>query len=180
MIKKQHIALIGFTGAGKSTVARILSKRYGVALRDTDELVEVQCKASVPELFRTRGEKFFRECEHDCLVRALDTPEHCVIACGGGIVTRPENTALLKEKSFVVYLHLKAEHALSRIDDMSSRPLLEHAGTVEAVAALLASRTALYEVLADISVATDYRDSDEVADTLVERVREADYGYILE
>jgi len=170
-----HIALIGFSGAGKSTVARLLAPRLGRPCLDTDAAIEAACGKTIPEVFAEEGETFFRAREHEELSAALGSEPVAVIACGGGAVESSENFALLEQQAVVVYLRVEVEFALARIDELHSRPLLAEAGTAEVVTALMASRQVLYEALADVSVTTDYRDPTEVCDTIYERLRKAGY-----
>lgn len=170
-----HIALIGFSGAGKSTVGQVVAPRLGRRCVDTDAAIEAACGKSVSQIFAEEGESFFRAREHEELMAALDTRPAAVIACGGGMVVAPENFNALKERAVVVYLRVEPAFALARIDELHSRPLLAEAGTNDVIAALMASRTALYEALADVSVTTDYRGVDEVCDTLIDRIRKAGY-----
>lgn len=170
-----HIALIGFPGAGKSTVARELAPRLGRPCIDTDANIESACGRPIPRIFAENGEAFFRARESEELVAALASEPAAVIACGGGIVTVPDNVALLRERALVVYLRVATEFALARIDELQSRPLLAQAGGSEVVTALMASRIALYEALADVSVNTNYRNVAEVCDTCIDRIRKAGY-----
>jgi len=176
---KRHIALIGFMGAGKSCVSRELATRYGRNLVDLDDSIEEQTGKVVAEIFQQHGERYFRELELKALREALGSPVTTIIACGGGIVTNPESLALLKSHAVVVYLHVQAERALARIDDWTTRPLLNLAGSTDAVHALAQSRLALYEAAADISVGTNKRDISEVADCIVERMKEAGHAELL-
>jgi len=169
------IALIGFSGAGKSTVARLLAPRLQRRCIDTDAMIETASGKTIPEIFAQEGETFFRQREHEELAAALSAEPAAVIACGGGAVELPENFALLQHHAVVVYLKVKVEFALARIDELHSRPLLAEAGTTDVIDALMASRQALYQALANISVNTDYRDPAEVCDTVCERLREAGY-----
>ncbi|MCL2438558.1 MAG: shikimate kinase [Coriobacteriia bacterium] len=183
---KRHIALIGFMGAGKSCVARELAKRYGCDRIDLDDYIEEMAGKSVADIFQQDGEQRFRQMELDALHAALDypattqvKPKATIIACGGGTVTNPESLALLRQGAVIVYLAVQPERALARINDWTTRPLLTQAGSVDAVYALAQSRLALYEAASDISVNTDKRDIDEVADCVVTRLREAGYARLL-
>jgi len=166
-------------GAGKSCVARELATRYGRDLVDLDDHIEAQVGKVVAEIFQQHGERHFRELELEALQDAVNRPKTTIIACGGGVVTNPESLALLKSNTVVVYLHVQAERALARIDDWTTRPLLNLAGSTDAVHALAQSRLALYEAAADISVGTNKRNISEVADCVVERMKEAGYASLL-
>ncbi|MCL2332204.1 MAG: shikimate kinase [Actinomycetia bacterium] len=170
-----HIALVGFSGAGKSTVASEIAPRLGRPCIDTDANIEAACGKTIPEIFADEGEAFFRARESEELARALESTPAAVIACGGGVVESSENFALLQKQAVVVYLRVATEFALARIDELHSRPLLAEAGTGEVIAALMASRIALYEALAELSINTNYRNVSEVCDTLIARIRKAGY-----
>lgn len=176
---KRHIALIGFMGAGKTCVARELAKRYGRDRVDLDECIEAKVGKKVAQIFQEDGEGRFRELELETLSDALEREKTTVIACGGGTVTNPESLALLRAHAVVVYLTVQPERALARIDDWTTRPLLTLAGSADAIYALAQSRLALYEAASDMSVRTDNRAIDEVADCVVEKLKEAGYAALL-
>jgi len=165
-----HVLLIGFMGAGKSTVCRILAKRLGRAAIDLDDRVEESSKRTVAEIFETEGEERFRELESQELA-ALTQMEPCVVACGGGVVLRPENRALLRQLGVVVYLVVSMGEALARIGDASTRPLLAGGGGTLAATALLEARETLYRSVADVTVDTAGRDAANVADAICEALK---------
>lgn len=166
-------------GAGKSAVGRTLAKRYGRPYVDLDNNIEATQGRIVTEIFQQDGEARFRQLEVEALEAALAQPQNTIIACGGGIVTNPASRKLLKSGAVVVYLHVKTEKALARIDSWKSRPLLHMAGNTDAIYALAQSRLALYETVADITVNTSKYDIDEVTDTVVEKLKAAGYADIL-
>ena len=176
---KQHIALIGFMGAGKSCVARELATRYGRDCVDLDDQIEEKVGKSVAQIFQENGEKRFRELELEALQEALDHPKTTIIACGGGTITNPDSRTLLHEKAVIVYLAVQPERALTRIDNWTTRPLLMQAGSTDAIHALAQSRLALYEATADFSVNTDKRDISEVADCVVRKLKETGHAALL-
>ena len=87
-----------------------------------------------------------------------------LVACGGGVVVRPENRAELKRLGTVVYLEVSAGEAVARVGDASSRPLLAGASGVLAATSLLQAREGLYRAVADITVSTSGRTPAEVAE----------------
>lgn len=165
-----RIYLIGFMGAGKSTVAHLLASRFAAPAYDLDRLVEEQAGMRVCEVFETLGEQRFREMETEAL-RATEHIETGVFACGGGVVVRDENRALLSRLGTIVYLTVSAEVALARIGDVASRPLLSGPSGALAATALLAAREGLYRSVADAVVTTEGRDPSEVAEAVVEALQ---------
>src|SRR4051794_3933947 len=103
------IVLIGFMGAGKSSVGRTLARMTGLARFDTDEMVAARFRLRIPEIFETHGEEKFRDAETEA-VRELAGKGQAIFVTGGGIVLRPENVALLRQLGTVV--HLRADEAV--------------------------------------------------------------------
>ena len=105
------IYLIGFMGAGKTTVGRALAERLDIPFFDLDELVEAAEKMSIKELFALQGEPFFRKRERDIL-RATRYLEDAVIATGGGTYTFEDNIQFIEAEGLSVYV--SAPYALLR------------------------------------------------------------------
>ncbi len=161
--------LIGFMGAGKTTVGRIVADRLGRPFTDLDRWIEESTERSIDELFEQRGEDGFRDIERRALEVSAHLPD-AVIACGGGIVTDEDSRRLLEESGDVVYLAVNAEEALARVGgEYTGRPLLSGADPVGA-AALLQLRELLYEEAADFTVDTVGHGPQSVADRIVEWV----------
>lgn len=165
-----QILLIGFMGAGKSTVGRLVAEKLGMPFVDLDALVEHDDGRSIGEIFEQDGERTFRALE----ARALETLESApptVVGCGGGVVLSDANRVLLKRLGIVVYLRVTAAETLARVGDDSTRPLLAGAGGALVAVSLLEAREALYSAVADVSVDTVGRTPEEVAGQVVEVVR---------
>lgn len=152
---RTNVALVGFMGAGKSTVGRELAARLGKTFVETDTLVERRAGMSVSDVFACYGEPHFRDLE-SAVVREAAKSHNCVIACGGGVVLREENVAALKASSVLVYLEVSPQSVLSRIGPQSTvRPLLSGPDRERRVAELMEQRRTSYEAAADVTVATD-------------------------
>lgn len=164
-----HVFLIGFMGAGKSTVGKIVAERLGLPFMDLDDTIEQSAGRSVREIFDSEGEATFRELESQALASLSDV-EPSVVACGGGVVISPENRTMLKSSGIVVYLRVSAGETLARLGDDDTRPLLAGPGGLIAATALLDARESLYEAVADIAVETIGRTPDEVASTVAQFV----------
>src|ERR671926_244902 len=117
------IYLVGFMGAGKTTVGRELAARLDVPFFDLDDLVEAAEKTSIKDIFAQHGEPYFRKRERDIL-RSTRNLERAVIATGGGTFTFEDNIQFIQAEGFSVYL--SAPYALLRMrigDKAAERPL---------------------------------------------------------
>src|SRR3712207_6366142 len=88
-------------GSGKTTIGRILARKLGWEFVDLDRTITRDAGRGIPEIFERFGEEHFRDLEHRALLAALDGAPQRVVACGGGIVVRPENRERLKEVATV-------------------------------------------------------------------------------
>ena len=156
------VFLIGFMGAGKTTVGRLVAARAGMGFVDLDEDVAAAEGATVGAIFESRGEAGFREAERDALAaRAQD--KDVIVACGGGIVSDEGSRSILGSAGTVVYLAVSQQEAIARIgSETGARPLL--CSDPSAVAALLESRAPLYRATAAFTVDTCGLCAERVAD----------------
>lgn len=157
----ERIVLIGFMGAGKSTVGPLLARALGWRFVDLDAEVERAEGSSVAELIRRRGVERFRELESRTGRRVLRR-RRVVVAAGGGWAAEPGHMDLLDELSVAVWLRVTPETALARIRTARhSRPLLDVGDPLEAARDLLQARTAHY-CRSDITIDTENRSPAEV------------------
>jgi len=153
----QHLALVGFMAAGKSTVGQRLAAALRRPFVDLDQRVEEATGSSVAEIFESRGEAAFRELES----RALRTVLHegpCVLATGGGSMVDASSRALLREGAWVVWLDLRFDTVRARLasDRRRRRPLAESLGE-EGLVRLYRSRRPEYAAVAHLRVEVDRR-----------------------
>lgn len=145
------VFFVGFMGAGKTSVARRLARTCGISSVDMDTYLERREGRRVKEIFADVGEEGFRAIETDVL-KELSRKEECLlVSCGGGIVTREANRAILREAGFVVHLKVTVDEAAGRISDKSTRPLFQD---IEAARARCAERAPLYASVADAEIDT--------------------------
>jgi shikimate kinase len=163
----RSITLIGLSGAGKSTVGRLLAERFDWPLFDTDALITQLTGRSIPEIFTQDGEGRFREIETDALRRTLAVAP-AVIATGGGIVLREENRALLRTHSFVVWLDAPTDALLARLlAHDEARPLLAGDDPATRLEALRTARVKLYAETAHVRIETNGLTAEVVCDQVV-------------
>ena len=141
--KPRHVVLIGFMGAGKSTVAPGTAVAVGLGLCDTDFAIEEEVGIRVAEIFRQRGEPAFRELEAATLRKCLAGPGS-VIATGGGAVCSDETMALLRQNALVVWMDAPFPLLLERALIGNKRPLLEGAAAQKKAKQLYESRRRFY------------------------------------
>ncbi len=139
-----NIYLTGFMGTGKSSTGREIARRLKWAYCDLDESIEQQEKKSIPDIFKEKGEPYFRGLENNFLQEVSLKNNH-VVSCGGGIVINSENIRLMKETGVMVCLSAKPEVILARTRKFSNRPLLNVPNPEEKITSLLAERQKFYE-----------------------------------
>ena len=160
-----NIVLIGFMGAGKSTVSDYLSTMFAMDIVEMDQEISEREEMSIPDIFETYGEEYFRNLETELLVE-LQTRKNTVISCGGGAALRSENVEAMKKNGRVVLFE--------RVKDNDERPLLEGRKGVREIAGLMEGRRERYEAAADIVVKTDHKTVLQVCEELVQRLMEMD------
>jgi len=163
-----NIVLTGFMGTGKSSVAAELSRRLGLELADSDELVEAQAGMRIKEIFGRYGEGRFREMEREAIKRVTSTMEGVILATGGGAVVDGANRAALRSWGTVVCLRASVGAILERVGAGDERPLLndKKAGAGRrAVEELLKAREGAYND-SDLVIDTTDKDVSQVADEI--------------
>ena len=163
------IVLIGFMGAGKSSVGRTLARMTGLPRFDTDEMVAARFGLTVSEIFETQGEEAFREAETDAL-RELAGRRGAIITTGGGILLRAGNADLMRGLGTVVHLEADEETLFRRINRRTTRPLLRTENPRATLTELLRVRLPLYRAAADIEVDTSLLTYDEVATKILNHI----------
>ena len=168
MIKKfrescdYNIVLIGFMGAGKSTVARTLGEWFDMEIVEMDELISDRQRMSIPEIFEKHGEEYFRNLETNLLIE-LQKTSRTIISCGGGAAMRSQNVSEMKKNGYVVLLTATPKTIL-----------LKNHKNVEYIAELMEKRREKYETAADLIVQTDEKNVQEICKEMITKLMEMD------
>jgi shikimate dehydrogenase len=166
------IAMIGFMGAGKTTVGKKVSKLLRRGFSDTDSMIEKIEGRCIPDIFSAEGEQYFRQIETSELQTALSSRARLVVSTGGGVPTIDRNRKMLSSSALSVWLYASPERVAKRITQ-GRRPLLDVENPEEKAAQLLKSRLFDYAQTADIMINTDTIKETEIANILYEEISKA-------
>lgn len=161
-----NIVLIGFMGCGKSTVARALSSAYNMEIMEMDEIIAQRENMSIPDIFSTYGEEYFRRLETN-LLKELQTQKHKIISCGGGAALRAENVAEMRKNGKIFLLTASPETILERVKQDNSRPVLKGRKTAAGIAELMEQRREKYEAAADVVINTDNKNISDICTEII-------------
>ncbi len=169
-MSRPNLILTGFMATGKTTVGKLLAEQLSYTFVDTDELIVKKAKMSVANIFREKGEAFFRKLESDMALE-LSQKEGFVISTGGGFMLNPVNKAALNEKGHVFCLVATAQEIFSRASKPSAikRPLLETANPLQRIEELMKERESAYGDFTQIS--TSGKTPEEVVFDIVGRFK---------
>ena len=168
-----NIVLIGFMGAGKSTISDFLRTVFAMEVVEMDQIIAEREGMSISDIFETYGEEYFRNLETELLIE-MQSKSNVVISCGGGVPMRERNVVEMKKNGRVVLLTAKPETILNRVKDNHDRPLLEGNKNVSFIGDLMEKRREKYQAAADIVIETDGKDKLEICEELVHRLRALD------
>lgn len=170
----RNLALVGFMGAGKSTVGRLVARQLGLEFVDTDEAIEARTGRTIASIFADEGEAAFRALEREG-VGELAAGTGRVISTGGGLVCQPGNLETLKRSCLVVCLWASPETIWSRVRHQTHRPLLQVEDPLAEIRRLLSIREPWYRQ-ADVLVNSGLRSLREVAAQVSHHYLEARRG----
>jgi shikimate kinase len=172
MISKRNIFLIGPMGSGKTAVGRQLARLFRLTFHDSDADIEAKTGVDIAFIFEKEGEAGFRLREKEAIDR-LTQLEDIVLATGGGAVIDPDNRRALAERGAVVYLQTSVDQQIERTRHARHRPLLNDTDPERTLETLMQRRAQLYAEIADITVSTDGRRVQLVAEEIHSELRRA-------
>ncbi len=166
MTLAKHIFLIGFMGSGKSTVSEALREKTGAEVIDTDARIVENEGMAINEIFAQKGEAYFRDLETSLLeTLAKEAPQ--IVSCGGGMILREGNVALMKASGVIVLLSATPETILERVKDNDDRPLLRGHMNIPDITELMEARKPRYLAAADKTVTVDGKAPSAIAEEIL-------------
>jgi shikimate kinase len=166
MLGKISVFLIGPMGSGKTAVGRHLARALHLPFHDSDAEIERRTGVDVPFIFEKEGEAGFRLREREA-IEALTALDGIVLATGGGAVLLEENRRHLAERGCVVYLETSVAQQADRVRHGRNRPLLQQGNVAGRLGELMDVRSPLYGKIADLTVSTDGRRVQAVAEEVL-------------
>jgi shikimate kinase len=172
MLSKPNVFLIGPMGSGKSAVGRQLARLLRFTFYDSDADIEAKTGVDIGYIFDKEGEPGFRMREKESIER-LTRLDGVVLATGGGAVIDADNRRVLAERGTVVYLETSVDQQLERTRHGRHRPLLNDTDPQEKLKELMLRRAALYKEIADLTVSTNGRRVQLVAEEIYQALHRA-------
>lgn len=134
-----NIVLIGFMGAGKTTISDYLSMTFAMDIVEMDQVIAEREQMSIPDIFATYGEEYFRNLETELLIE-MQSKRNTVISCGGGVAMRERNVEEMKKNGKVILLTASPETIYERVKDSDDRPVLNGRKNVKGISELMEQR----------------------------------------
>ncbi|MFD2637428.1 shikimate kinase [Piscibacillus salipiscarius] len=159
----KSIVLIGFMGAGKTTVGQQLAARLRIPLIDTDELIKKETNLSIPKIFELYGESHFRKLESEMLKSVLK--QNHVVSTGGGIVELKQNRDFLKQHPYTFFLKTQLTTIFNRLDGDQNRPLWNQPYIKRLE--LFNKRQVYYEEASNVTIETDQLTVEEIVHNIL-------------
>lgn len=173
----KNIVLIGMRGSGKTTVAKMLSRKLNRQHLDLDDILSKQMKMSIAQIVDKFGWDFFRDKESE-IVKQVSEDHGLVISTGGGVVTRSENIEALRKNGFLIYLKADLEPLTKRVrkkigHDPKMPPLTDKKNPETEIAYVLAQREKLYNQAAHQVLKTDNLKPNLITNIIVSTIKES-------
>jgi shikimate kinase len=160
-----NIVLTGMMGTGKTAVGKKLAQKLNMIYISTDEMIEKDVGMTIPEIFKEKGEPYFRDWETKAIQRVAML-DNLVIDTGGGVVLRKENMEELERNGVIICLTASPEVILRRTSKTNYRPLLKVENPENEVRKLLKKREQFYKRCSRM-IDTSNKELEEVVDEII-------------
>lgn len=165
----KNIVLIGMSGSGKTVVGRFLSQKLNMKHKDTDDIIVLNSKKTIPYIFNEYGEKYFRDLESK-VIDDLSSKTGLIISTGGGVILNKDNIYLLKKKGILFFLRANIDTLVKNIElsFQTHRPLLDNNRELEDnIRNIYKKREKLYTSGADYIVKVDNKSVEEIGEEII-------------
>src|SRR3954447_18637268 len=167
---RRSVVLVGMMGAGESTIGRRLAARLHLPFQDADAEIELaHAGMTIPEIFASHGEPYFRDGEARVIARLLDNGPS-VLATGGGAFMREETRTRIRDKAVSIWLKADADVIMRRVKRRADRPLLQTEDPAATVSRLLEAREPVYQT-ADLTIWSRDVPHDRIVDECIDALR---------
>lgn len=166
----RRIVLIGYRGAGKSTIGRLLQKKLEWEYISTDEQIEKLEEKTIGEIVEKNGWNYFRKLE-ESVIKKMELSQNIVIDTGGGIVESKENILKLKSASLMVWIDAQIEDIVERLQKHQDRPLLNKDNLAEDARFNYNKRFELYRQYSDLQFNTSFEKAETICDKIISEMR---------
>ncbi len=165
-----NLILIGFRGAGKTTVGKILARRTGREFIDTDELIERRIGLTIQEIVAQKGWTFFRDLERKVISEVAHTDSK-IIAAGGGSVLAEENVKAFRKNGLIIWLKADLQIIAARLrkdpEKNAQRPSLTGKGTMHEIEEVFRAREPIYAQIAMMEIDTTNMEAEAAAEKIL-------------
>ena len=162
---RKNLVLLGMMGVGKTTIGKIVAKKQGLEFIDTDINIEKKCSMKISEIFKKKGERFFRIEEEKEVLKSL-TKNNCVIALGGGSFVNESIRNSILKNAISMWLDNDLITLSKRIKWNKKRPLLNEENNQEKINKLYSERKDIYK-LANHRINCDNQDKENIAKKII-------------
>ncbi len=167
---EDHIILIGYRGVGKTTIGELLGSRLQRSFHDSDTEIVNDTGLTIPEIFKEKGEDYFRQIEQQVIQRLCLMSDPIILATGGGAVLSSVNRELIKEYGTIVLLTASEDTIYQRIHEDPNRPALTSHDLKREIREVLKVRNPLYQSLQDLTIDTESHSPDDAVTRILEYI----------
>jgi len=162
---KKNLVLLGMMAVGKTTLGKIVAKKQELKFIDIDASIEKKNSMTIKEIFKKKGEKFFRMEEENEILKSLEK-NNCVIALGGGAFMNKTVRENILKNAISIWLNVDIKTLNQRVKWNQKRPLLKEANNKKKITELYAERKNIYK-LANHQIACDNFSKKNIAEKII-------------
>ena len=165
------IALTGMMGSGKTSIGKRLAKIIDVRFIDTDFEIEKKANDSIVNIFKNKGEDYFRKLEEDTIQEIIkNNDEVIILSLGGGSLIREQTLELVKKNTLLIWIKADINTLAKRIENRKNRPLINQGNITETISNILDKRIHLYQQ-AHMEISSDRKISNDFLYDILKKIK---------